>query len=161
MATISKTFPILLLTERFFLRFLRFFGFPEEDGRRVPFRWMPPAVGCQRLWDKIHSHRRGHAKTQVSVLAVCLLHPSVQKHLILLHGDSGAAQHLPGSGQVQLFVFVVEQLDPALLLQPADVLGYSRLGQVELLCRAGVVHQPTDLQKGVDSKIQHSSSSYP
>ena len=37
MATISKTFPILLLTERFFLRFLRFFGFPEEDGRRVPF----------------------------------------------------------------------------------------------------------------------------
>ena len=37
MATINKTFPILLLTERFFLRFLRFFGFPEEDGRRVPF----------------------------------------------------------------------------------------------------------------------------
>lgn len=37
MATISKTFPILLLTERFFLRFLRLFGFPEEDGRREPF----------------------------------------------------------------------------------------------------------------------------
>ena len=109
----------------------------------------------QRPRQQVHAHCRGDAEAQILGVLQGLLHLPFQLGLVVLYGGGGGQQQLPRRGQAQPFVGVVKQGRCVVLFQPADVLGYSRLGQVQLFRRPGIVHMAADRQKALHPKIQH------
>ena len=109
----------------------------------------------QRPRQQVHAHCRGDAEAQILGVLQGLLHLPFHLGLVVLYGGGGGQQQLPRRGQAQPFVGVVKQGRCVVLFQPADVLGYSRLGQVQLFRRPGIVHMAADRQKALHPKIQH------
>ena len=112
-------------------------------------------VPGQRLRDQRHTYGRRHAENQTVGSRSRIVKAAAQHLLIMLYRQRHAPQQLSFPGQGEALVGIGEQRRLILLLQPADMLGDGRLGDVQRFGSPGIVHILAHSQKSIHSKIQH------
>ena len=73
----------------------------------------------------------------------------------MAHGDGALKKQAAGLGEGKLFALVPEELCPALMLEGMDMLGDSRLRNMEKFCGFCIVHGLAYGQEGFHTEIQH------